>query len=334
MARLAPQFNDSADPLGLKPVLPQRDFDVVRGAPANWTLPSNLLSAVTPGNSLARTYDAWGLGYAQRGDIESTWNAAGINYSSAGANFGVGYHLDENTVVGVLGGYASTSVHGGGNVDSSSGIRTKQLGLYLRIRTEEAYLLGIAAYGRQQTDATRRIQFAAIDREAKADIDGDEFSTWWEYGRNLHVAAGILQPFVGVQYIGLWTDGYTEEGAGALNLQVGDQNNNSLRSQLGARFLLPMAITQNSPARLIPEVSARWMHEFLDDDRVLPVQFAGTPGSTFNTQGVSAGQDFAVLGTGATLQLNDSFSLYAHYIAQVNNQFTSNTGLGGFTLAW
>lgn len=336
-ARLSPGQGMGGDPYAAPVTFKSRDVDLVSYERVGSRLaakeePKDLITLVSRESSLERTWDVWTVGYGQYGRIDGDGNAAGVHYNVGGANFGAGYYLDDQTVVGVLGGYAGSNVNGGGNGNDHSQIDTLQGGLYARKGFGDHYLLGIVAYGRQNTDARRNLVFGGIDREAKSSYDGDEFSTWIEYGQNRQFENFVLQPLAALQYVGLWQDGFTETGAGAANLTVGDRSSDSFRSSLGARLLKPYEY--DNEMVLIPELSARWMHEFLDDGQAQQAQFGAVPGAQFTTRGATAGTDFAVFGTGATLRMNRALSVNAHYFGQANDQFFSHTGLGGLTATW
>lgn len=334
-SRMSPGQGMGGDPYASPVTFKSRDIDLVNYDSAGKRLkdePKDLITTVSMVSSLERTWDVWTVGYGTYGQIDGNGDASGIHYNVGGANFGVGYYLDDETVIGVLGGYAVSNVNGGGNGNDHSQIDTLQGGLYARKAVGDHYVLGIVTYGRQDTDARRNIVFGGIDREAKSNSNGDELSTWIEYGQNQQFEYYVLQPLVALQYVGLWQDGFTENGAGAANLTVGDRQNDSLRGSLGARLLKPYEY--DNGLVIIPEVSARWMHEFLEDGQQQQAQFGGVPGVQFTTRGATAGRDFAVFGTGATFRLSQMLSLNAHYFGQANDQFISHTGLGGFTATW
>lgn len=334
-ARMSPGQGMGGDPYAAPVTFKSRDIDLVHYDSVGKRLKDDekdLITTVSMVSSLERTWDVWTVGYGTYGQIDGDGNASGVHYNVGGANFGVGYYLDDETVIGVLGGYAGSNVNGGGNGNDHAQVGTLQGGLYARKSVGDHYVLGIVAYGRQDTDARRNIVFGGIDREAKSNYNGDELSTWVEYGQNRQFEDFVLQPLVALQYVGLWQDGFTENGAGAANLTVGDRQSDSLRGSLGARLLKPYEY--DNGLVIIPEVSARWMHEFLEDGQEQQAQFGGVPGAQFMTQGATAGRDFAVVGTGATFRLSQMLSFNAHYFGQANGQFVSHTGLGGFTATW
>jgi outer membrane autotransporter protein len=137
----------------------------------------------------------------------------------------------------------------------------------------------------------------------------------------------MLQPYVAAQYIYLRQNGFTESGAGDLNLQIADVGTNALRGLLGVRAAQTWA--PSSGRVWVPELRAVWMHEFLDPDTTLTAVFAPVGGSSFATRGLNFGRDWAILGAGTHYILSDPVSLFANYDLLVNSQQTWNAGSGG-----
>ncbi len=283
--------------------------------------------------SHAQTWDGWIEGYGQSGRIGSNGNASGIGYSFGATNFGIGYYLDEVTTVGVLGGYANSTVRGGGSGQDRSEVETGQVGLYGRTSIGQNYLLGVINYGNQSYDTNRIVNVGGTINTADGSYNANQLGVLLEAGQNQSLGNFVVQPLVGLQFINLWTDSFAENATGGVGLNVDDQSDSSLRGSVGGRLLRPM--TLRGGRTFVPEMQARYMYEFLDSSQSIGATFAGAaPGAPFAIQGVSAGNSFIVYGAGGSLVLNDSFSIYGHYIGQASDQMTSHTGTGGFQFRW
>lgn len=285
-------------------------------------------------DSIARTWDGWIEGSGQTGNFASNGNAAATRYGFGGTNFGAGYYLDNNTVVGVLGGYYNSNVRGGGSGADRAEIDTTQVGLYARSSFGRNYVLGIVNYGNQDYGTDRVVNIGGVDRNTAASYGADQFGTLFEYGQNRSLGNFVLQPLASMQYINQQTDGYTEQatGGGGATLNVAGRTDDSLRGALGARLLLPFQ--HESGRTFVPELHARYMCEFLDSSQTIGATFTGAPGTPFTVQGVSAGQNFFVYGAGASYMMTQHVSLYGHYIGQATSQLTSHTGTGGLQVTW
>ena len=159
-----------------------------------------------------------------------------------------------------------------------------------------------------------------------------QFAGYIEAGLNKLCGSFEVQPLVGLQYIYFNQSGFTETGAGALNLMVNSSSTNSLRSAVGARIALPYCNRRST--LIIPELRAQWMHEMIDEGNVVQSSFTSAPGSIFSARGVKLGRDFGLFGAGLTIQLQKGISILANYDLQASDKFVSHTGSGGVEFVW
>ena len=89
-------------------------------------------------------------------------------------------------------------------------------------------------------------------------------------------------------------NGFTESGAGSLDLNVNSQSANSVQTGLGMRLSRPF---QSGTTLILPQIYAFYQHEFANDSRGLDARLAQA-GRTFAFQTDSPSRDFAVLGAG------------------------------------
>ena len=110
------------------------------------------------------------------------------------------------------------------------------------------------------------------------------------------------------------TDGFTETGAGALNLQVASQSTRSARTLLGAK-------TVHQWGRLTVEPRLTWAHEFGNVNAPLVASFTGAPGAgNFQISGTALKRDSLALGLGVSGQLRKGFTLTADAQWEGNTQ--------------
>jgi uncharacterized protein with beta-barrel porin domain len=84
----------------------------------------------------------------------------------------------------------------------------------------------------------------------------------------------------------------------------------------------------------LPELRALWLHEFLQTDVAVNAFFAPIGGGSFIVKGLNLGRDWAIVGGGLRWELENGWSAYANYDAQVNTQQVFHVGSGGFGYAW
>ena len=100
---------------------------------------------------------------------------------------------------------------------------------------------------------------------------------------------------------------YTETGAGAASLAVGEQDLDSVTSHLGVRLAyLPSA---NSPVTI--DASVAWAHEFADVNPRATLGFAAAPETTFVVSGIELERETLQAGVRVSGQAWRNLSLYA-----------------------
>ena len=272
-------------------------------------------------------FESYGVGAA----LATNGNASGLNYSTGGLTVGVERQLDERTLLGFAGGYATTNTTLQSRSDWGA-IDGGQFGVYLHREYDNRYLTGIAGYGHNSFNAHRSIEFGDIDRTTSSAYSGNNYSTYVELGRNLHGRYAHLQPFGALEYIGVRQEGFAESNANSIDLDVAGLNANAFRGLLGTR-LLSYFRTQ-SDKLLTWNASASWRHEFLDDNRVLDATFVGMTGSAFAVSGINVDRDAAIVGTGLNYAMSNHCSAYANYDLLFSRNYAAHAGLGGFQYIW
>ncbi len=174
---------------------------------------------------------------------------------------------------------------------------------------------------------TRDVTFGSLSRSANASPKGEEFNSRWGLSRDYKTAWATFRPAVAVEYDRVMVHAFEESGAGALDLNVGSQTNESARSEIGGRVTREY---KASNKLWVPYVSAAWQHEYLNQGTAINAQLA-SGGSAFTTQTADVGRDTALLGAGTVLQWNKSTSLFFNYIGEVGRaNFMAHNFDGGF----
>lgn len=103
----------------------------------------------------------------------------------------------------------------------------------------------------------------------------------------------------------------TEGGADSLNLRVGQQNANSMRTTLGGRVVYTWNLSDS--ITIIPEVRMFWLHEFLNNPRAIGAALDGGNGPGFDYLTSTPDRDSAFAGAGVTTQFGESWSASAYW---------------------
>ncbi|MDD3580125.1 MAG: autotransporter domain-containing protein [Desulfobacca sp.] len=246
------------------------------------------------------------------GDQDTTLNQTGYDFDIFGFTAGVDYRLRDNLILGVGTGYyhTSTDFNGSGGNSEADSIPFLVYGTYY---PGNFYVMGAFGYTLNLYDMERRFSFGGLRRVAKSSVNGSQINFATEAGYDIKVKRVILTPAVSLNYAKAWAGSFTETGAGALNLTVGNQEAESLQTGVGARLSCPF---KAGKARVVPQVSASYQHEFSNDSRGLNARLSPT-GGNFSYRTESPQRDFAVVGAGVAVGIKPNLCLEANYNAEV-----------------
>jgi outer membrane autotransporter protein len=120
-----------------------------------------------------------------------------------------------------------------------------------------------------------------LQRRATSDYSGQQFLSYLESGCKLKDGNLEIIPLVALKYTYLYLDGYSETGAGALNLKVDSQDYHSLH--LGAGFRIRRAF-ETKTTIFTPELRLRYFYDLLNECFETTATFSGG-GTSFKTTG-------------------------------------------------
>jgi len=254
----------------------------------------------------------------------------GYDNFTTGVAIGGDVKVGDNLAVGVAIGYSNTDIDltggfGEGEIDTLRG------SIYATWFKDGAYADAALGFGNNWYENTRNIAF--MGRKATSDHTGQEYSAYIGGGYDFLFFGGYVGPTVSVQYTGLHEESYNESGAGALNQNIDSRDSHSLQTAVGLRYLHPIKLSDEKTT-LVPEVRAKWLHEFMND-RDVSARFSGG-GAAYTVDGNSVEKNSALLGGRLTAYLNDSVSLYADYELQLQGSGgqTGHTVSAGLRIAW
>ena len=275
----------------------------------------------------------WNSWVIANGEFSLSRGLAGVpNYNNNAGGFLVGadYRLSENFAAGVFAGYEySYAKYDGG---SSTRGNSALFGLYGTYTHEDGYYADAMVSGGYTGFQTRRsIEFSTIDRTASADPNSGQFSAALNLGKDFEIGKFTLGPIVGAQYTYVGIGGFTETGADSLDLALGQQNANSLRTNLGARLAYNWEVGSN--ITLIPEVRGFWMHEFLNNPHNISSALEGGSGPSFDYETSAPYRNSVFGGAGISANFANRWSASVFYNVNfggdgyTNNIISTSLGL-------
>jgi outer membrane autotransporter protein len=270
----------------------------------------------------SKTFWAKGFGsYMKQGVVDGV---NGYDATTAGTMLGIDWLATEEARFGFGAGVSNTDINnkvnaGGTTANSYQG---SLYGSYQAV-SSPYYVDGVLSAAYNNYEGKREILFGGINRQAKADYDGQQYSALLSGGYNFDLKGGIIAtPLVSLQYAHLDLGSYTETGADALNLNVQKQRYDLLQSGLGFKLTRPVALSSGT---LIPEFHAKWFHDFIADKAQATASFTGG-GASFSTVGAKPEENSYNAGLGLSLISKSDWSLIANYDYEMKDAFFSHTG--------
>jgi uncharacterized protein YhjY with autotransporter beta-barrel domain len=262
--------------------------------------PSHLLGggagdASNAGEMLSR----WGFfvnGSVRSGSQDTTEDETGYDFKSAAVTAGVDYRFNSHLVGGVAFGHANGNTEftdGSGRVDS----RGNTVSLYGSYYRDAFYLDLIGTFGHIKYDELRDTTYTITTGlpsipsncvgttctiEASGETGARQFAVGGSLGYDFHQAGLIYGPDLALDYTRVDVNGFTENDLNnsGMALSYGGQIGESLLLKAGGH----VSYAISTPFAVIaPQLRARYIHEFKDDQRGLLAHYVNDPTVTSST---------------------------------------------------
>lgn len=192
-------------------------------------------------------------------------------------------------------------------------------------------LAGSLAYAANRISTERRILFGVIDQTANAAYWSHTVGFAGEAAYGFDLAEGTtLSPLFTLDAGWSGHGGFTETGAGALNLSGASESWTRLDTGLGAAL---SHVIQAEAGKVTLDGRLLWEHAFAD---VVPGQnlaFAGSPAG-FTVRGPDAGRDRFRLGLGISFEATKDMTIRASYTGLFSGKQRSHGASVGLDLAF
>ena len=250
----------------------------------------------------------WVKALGNRLNQDTVDGASGYKLSTYGLMGGLQSELNATTTLGFGLGYLDSDVAGQDfAAGQSSDIESVQLVGYGQYAIGDAgwQLNWQGDFTRSRVESERNITF--IGRTAQAKYNGDA----WHLGVGISKAYTVnptttVQPSVALDWRSFKAEGYTETGAGALNLQVNEQTAQEAVLKVGAQ------VQQQLTPQTQWLASAALGYDLRDQRDAVTARFTGG-GVAFTTEGLPASRTLGELGLGIRHQASNGMEVVARY---------------------
>ena len=282
-------------------------------------------------SATATNWNSWALGTGMFSRSTNLGSLQNYNNDAGGFLVGSDYRWSENFVTGLYGGYdySYAEYNGGGSTKGNS----FSFGTYASYEKDGYYADAVIGGGYTAFQTKRSIEFSTIDRTASADPGSGQFTAGLNLGKDFEVGKFTLGPIAGAQYTYAGIGSFTESGAESLDLSLGQQNANSLRSTLGGRIAYTWNLNQK--IAFIPEVRMFWQHEFLNNPRNISASLDGGNGAAFDFETSDPYRDSVFAGAGVTAQFGERWNASLFYNVNFGSQtYQSNMVSAGLNFSF
>jgi outer membrane autotransporter protein len=272
----------------------------------------------------------WAQGVGAWGSFDGDGNTANVNRTLTGFFCGIDHRTASDLLVGLAGGYTHSSL----DIDtrsSSADIDTAHLAGYLAAQSGRWNLRTAVAASFGGLDVNRSIVFPGFVGTATANNSAATAQILGEVGYGVAIGQVALEPFVGLAFVHLNTDRFSETGGtgfGSGLLNVSDNSENIGYSTIGGRVATNFNLPNDKMLTL--RASAAWMHAF---DLVTPtaaLAFQST-GASFTVAGLPLSRDSAIVEGGVEMHLNPQTKLGLFFSSQLGNNVQDNSVQGNLT---
>ncbi len=256
-------------------------------------------------------------------NASSTGSVQNYRSQSGGVTTGVSYAWNNNLSTGVYAGYQGLQAEYNSGKTIDNAVRFGVFGTY---DVEDFYFNALVGGAYHGYTVNRYINFGGLDRTATGRPGAGEFNLALGTGYDFQAGDLTFGPFTTLQYTYLGMQGFTETGAGSLNLDVEPYNSSSMLYTLGAQAAYNWKISDK--VIVTPTAFAGWQHEFLQNGYTINSSFAtGGPAAPFNYNTSSPARDNFYGGAGVTLSVGERWQASFIYSASAANENNSSQNL-------
>jgi uncharacterized protein YhjY with autotransporter beta-barrel domain len=295
------------------------------------TTMSDSKNDISPPPSLdGHRWTAWVAGTVSIQDESTRFDSPGYQATTGSPTVGADYRLTDDIAVGALAHFWTTGANFGDG--SRLGVQTGLLGFYGIYSHDNWYADGLVGAGYSGYDSQRATLGGGT---ADSDPNGNQVLANFSGGYDFKLGAWRISPIAGLQYTHIGIDSYNETGGGAFDLDVADENIDSLRSKIGFHI---MRNFDWDGITFTPDLRASWYHEYLNGTRNVSENDPDAAAlGDFVIQTVQPDQDFAMAGVGLSAtpaMLHDDVTFFTNYNAQVGENYVAHTISGGVRIGF
>ncbi len=240
----------------------------------------------------------WVKGFEYEGRQNAQEESTGYHSRTIGTMVACDTPIGENTRAGLGFGYARSTINGD-KFDASTDLNAYQLIAFIGHERGPWFVNGSASFGLNDYSSMRHIVYPGVDRIARAKYRGQDYTVFMNTGYHFTAKKFTITPIASLQYTRMHLSGYTEKGAGDINLKVKSQNYDFLESGLGVK--VERAFSDSHGRKYVPEGHFNWFHEFCNPELEQTAAYTAPGSSSFKTSGLRTADNTFNVGGGISI---------------------------------
>ena len=262
----------------------------------------------------------WLSGVRQGADQDASGGFLAHNFTTSGAMGGYERSMGRSILGGSFGTTKTDMDRDNATASGEiNGLVGSAYGGHLWGRT---FAYGVLSYAHESLKNRRDVHVGPLERVATSDFTGSSLSALLTGGRRIDAGRWGVEPFASVRYARLSEKGFTETGAGSVNLIVEPRTTDWLGSDLGVRL---STTVMGEHSAFVPEFLLGWNHDFGLSDRAIVAAFEGDPTSSFTIGGQDIQRDGATLGAGLTYHTSSGWKASFRYDRLQRSDYRANS---------
>jgi outer membrane autotransporter protein len=260
-----------------------------------------------------RRWAAWGNAFGNWGKVEGDGNAAtttsrtggfvsGLDTTIAGT-FGTAMRI------GLAGAYQAQNVNVGDR-NSSAGVDSVHLAGYAALLNGPFAIRTGFAQAWHSIETSRNVIFPGFSNSTKGNYDGRTAQVFGELGYAMDFRTVALEPYAGLAYVRVRTDGFTETGGAAALTGLAAETATTF-STFGIRASVPLSTAWSAT---VLKGGLGWRHAFNGVTPTAELAFAG--GTPFTIAGVPISRDSLVVEAGLDAAWSTDITVGLGYAGQ------------------
>jgi uncharacterized protein YhjY with autotransporter beta-barrel domain len=273
-----------------------------------------LMAAPSTSNNFVDNLNFFVTGNVILGQDFSQPEIAHTDYTTSSFQIGTDYQIGKNLLVGTLFDYSHTDTDLD-NQGSSATIDSYSPGVFAAYAQGGWYANALGTYSFNSYTEERHVDIGSFNETANGAPTGDEEVADIDGGYEFHAKHWTFGPTLGLQYVHLNVDPFSENGGCSADLAVDNEYSNSLRSRLGGRVSYEM-LDHGDHVIFTPYLDASWQHEYWGGAGLITSSFSELGGSDFTVATPGVSRNSALLALGLDADISRQVTLFTSYQVQ------------------